>query len=265
MFGTLVWKSLIGSRARFAVALAAVAVPAAMVTAAANFTLDAEAKMSRELRTGGPNLILEARPGLRAMDPAERSRARAMLPPILAEGPVDRPGRLELSAGGTYGEIEAAVARIHAASSTLRARTVPVIAAKEGAVLGKLRGLFVLIGALVLSASGLAMATALTASVSERRQEIGLLQALGAARGRVVGLFAGQVGLLLAIGVAVGAAAGMALSAAMVRGVFGVPAGVRPAAVAAAAVACAALAFLASIVPVRRALAVEPARVLKGE
>ncbi len=265
MFGRIVWRSLVGSRARFAVALAAVAVPAALVTATANFTLDAEAKMTRELRAREPNVILEARPGLRAMDEGERGRAVALLPGVLARGPVDRPERLELSAAGAAEEIEAAIARINAGSGTLRARTIPVIAAKEGAVLGKLRGLFALIALLVLATSGLAMATALASGVSEQREEIGLLKALGAAHGAVIRLFAGQVGLLLGMGVALGAAAGLALSWVMVRSVFGVAGGFRPAAVAAAAGACAALAFLASIVPVRRALAVEPARVLKGE
>ena len=81
----------------------------------------------------------------------------------------------------------------------------------------------------------------------------------------VLRFFAAQVGVLLAAGIAIGTAAGLVLSNAMSRSVFHLSTDVRPGAVALAAGACAAMAFLASIVPVRRAFGVNPAQVLKGE
>jgi putative ABC transport system permease protein len=131
--------------------------------------------------------------------------------------------------------------------------------------MGKLRGLLGLMGLLILASSGLAMTMALVSAVAERRMEIGLLKALGSTRSKVLGFFATQVGLLLAAGVGLGAAVGLALSDVMSRRVFGLSTEVRVGAVAAAAGACALMAFLASIVPARRAFAIEPARVLKGE
>jgi putative ABC transport system permease protein len=118
---------------------------------------------------------------------------------------------------------------------------------------------------LILGSSGLAMMMALTSSVAERRTEIGLLKALGSTQTIVLRFFAAQVGIILAVGIGLGAVAGLVLSDVMSRGVFGLSTEIRPGAVAAAAGACAVMAFLASIVPARRAFAVEPARVLKGE
>ena len=261
----MVWKSLAGSRGRSLLALAAVLVPAALVTATANFALDAESKMTVELRRQGPNVILEVRRGVARMDPVELDRALKHLPGILSTGPTNRPDRVEVGAAGTTAEIDAALRKIEVESRSLQARTIPVIAAREGALMSKLRGLFELMALLILASSGLAMTMALTSSVAERRAEIGLLKALGSTRGLVLRYFAAQVGILLAAGLVLGAVVGLVLSNAMSRGVFGLPTELRPGAVALSALACAAMAFLASIVPVRRAFAIQPAVVLKGE
>jgi putative ABC transport system permease protein len=259
-----VWKSLVGSRGRSLLALAAVLVPAALVTATSNFALDAESKMTVELRRRGPNVILEVKRGVAAMDPAEVDLALQRFPSILSKD-AKRADRIELAAGGSSEEISAAVEKIARQSKTLQARTIPVIAAQDGALMAKLRGLFQLMALLILASSGLAMTMALTSSVAERRSEIGLLKALGSSQALVLRFFAAQVGVLLVAGLALGAAAGLLLSNVMSRSVFDLPTEVRPGAVLVAAGACAAMAFLASIVPVRRAFAVQPAVVLKGE
>ena len=264
MFARMVVRSLLEGRSRFALAWAAVVIPSAIVTATANFALDAEEKMTRELRTLGPNVLLEVRRGVPGMDPAEVERARGELPGILGTATV-RTDRMELSVSGSYDEIDRSLGRINGRSRTLKGRPIPVIAAREGLVLGRLRGLLTMISGLVLGASGLAMAMALAASVAERRSEIGLLRALGATGPRVVGFFAAQVGVLLALGLGVGAAAGVALSSVMSRGVFGLPAQLRPEALGVALVGCGVMGLVASIVPVRRALGIQPALVLKGE
>lgn len=265
MLTRMVWKSLTGSRGRSLLALASVFIPAALITAAANFALDAEIKMTTELRRQGPNLILEARRGFVAMDPVELDRALRQFPGILARGPVDRADRVEVAVSGSFDRIDAAVRTIGGEARTLQARTLPVIAAREGALMGKLRGLFEFMALLILASSGLAMTLALASGVAERRTEIGLLKALGSTRAFVLRFFAAQLGVLLGVGVLVGSVAGLLISDVMSRGVFGLSTEFRPGAVAAAAGTCTVMAFVSSIVPVRRAFAVEPARVLKGE
>src|ERR1043165_7542785 len=168
MFSRLVWRSLVASRARFALALAAVLVPAALVTGTANFALDVESKMTREIRSHGPNVILEVKRGMRAMDEGELARAERTLSSVRTGA---SPGRVELSAPGTYEEIESALLMIGQASKTVQGRTIPLIAAREGAVIVKLRGLLAMIVGLILASSGLAMALALAAGVAERRPE----------------------------------------------------------------------------------------------
>ncbi|HXX95352.1 MAG TPA: FtsX-like permease family protein [Planctomycetota bacterium] len=260
----MAWRSATASRLRFAIAAAGVFIPAALVTATANFALDVESKMTRELRSSGPNVILEVRRGTREMDPAELARALRLLPGVLGTA-MSRPDRVELSVSGSYPQIEAALAAIGEGSRTLQARTIPVIAAREGRVLAKMRGLLALMGALILAAGGLAMALGLAAGVAERRPEIGLLRALGATGGRVVRFFAVQAGLVLALGMVAGVLAGTVLSDLMCRSVFGIGAELRPAAVAVAVGACVAVTLGASIVPLRRALRIDPALVLRGE
>jgi hypothetical protein len=266
MLAHLVLRSLFGGRARFGVALAAIAVPAALVTAAANFTLDAGAKMTREFRLGAPNVILENRPGAPGpLDETQVSRALSLLPGVLAPDPRPGPCRRELAVAGTAREILEAIDRINAGEFALRARIVPILAAKEAAVLGKLRSLLLLVLALILAASAIAMGASLTAVVTERRTEIGLLKALGASEAKVQELFLSQIGLLLALGLVGGGAIGVGLSDVMGRGVFGAGTTLRPAALGIAALACALVAGLSSIVPLRRAFRVEPALVLKEE
>lgn len=265
MFGQIVWKSLVGGGSRSLLALATVLVPAAVVTATANFALDAEIKMTAELRRQGPNVILEVRRGQAAMDPGELETALRRFPGVLARGPVDRPDRLEVSTGGAAAEVAAAADQVTRQSRTLQARVIPVIAAREGELMGKLRGLFELMAVLILASSGLGMTMALASDVAEHRAEIGLLKALGSTRAFVLRLFAAQVGVLLAAGLLGGIAAGLVLSSAMSRSVFGLPTEFRPGAVVLAVLASGVMALGASILPVRRAFSIEPAAVLKGE
>lgn len=58
MFAAMLGRSLLHNRRRVAVALASIIVPAALVTAAVNFTADARQKMRHELRQGGPNVVI---------------------------------------------------------------------------------------------------------------------------------------------------------------------------------------------------------------
>lgn len=58
MIGRLVLGSLWNRRGRMAVACVALLVPAALVTGASNFLLDADAKLRTEVRRRGPNLVV---------------------------------------------------------------------------------------------------------------------------------------------------------------------------------------------------------------
>jgi putative ABC transport system permease protein len=116
--------------------------------------------------------------------------------------------------------------------------------------------------ALVLAAVGLY--GLLTYSVQQRRHEIGIRMALGARGRHVRRLVAGQALTLTAAGVALGLAGAMALSRWLAALVFEVPV-TDPATFVLMAGLLLAVAVVAGLVPVRRAVRVEPLEVLRYE
>jgi predicted lysophospholipase L1 biosynthesis ABC-type transport system permease subunit len=101
-------------------------------------------------------------------------------------------------------------------------------------------------------------------AVSQRRREIGIRMALGAATGDVRLLFVRRALVLAGIGVAVGAIAGAGLAPLMRSQIFGVSS-LDPITHAAVALSLLSAAGLASYVSARRASSLNPVEVLKGE
>src|SRR5262245_7862021 len=124
-----------------------------------------------------------------------------------------------------------------------------------------LAGLFGMI-ALILAAIGLYGVTAYT--VARRRSEIGVRMALGADRGRVIGLVLGGAFKRVAIGLVIGAplavGAGYLLSAQLYGVSFW-----DPVALSVAAAALAFAAFVATVVPASRAAALAPMIALRTD
>jgi putative ABC transport system permease protein len=121
---------------------------------------------------------------------------------------------------------------------------------------------FFAVTALFLAALGLY--GVISYSVAQRTREIGIRVALGAERGAVMRLVVGQGFRLAAIGVGLGVA-GALLGGRMIQSqLFGVRAD-DPLTIALTAVALLAAAFLASYLPARRAIRVDPAVTLRSE
>jgi putative ABC transport system permease protein len=174
--------------------------------------------------------------------------------------PLDRAAETtELGVPGSVAEVEAVAAAIPGA------RVVRQIADTEGGLVRRLTLVFALVAAFVLGISALSMATALSAAVIERRREIGLLKALGASDLGVMRLFAGELAVVGGLGLVAGIALGLGLSRVLSRAVFGVGADIRAGAIAVAVVACAVVAVAGSLVALRGAVRLQPARVLREE
>ena len=124
--------------------------------------------------------------------------------------------------------------------------------------------LLAVFGALAMLLAAVGLYGVVAYSVAQRTREIGIRVALGAGRGDVLWMVLGHGLRLTALGIA----AGLALSAAGTRALGGLLLGVSPLdppAFAAAALAWTAIAMLASYLPARRAMRVDPSVALRWE
>jgi putative ABC transport system permease protein len=170
-----------------------------------------------------------------------------------------------LSIEGGPAAVESAAAKIAGAFPGVTARALRPIALAEGAILGRLDRMMLLLTLVVLVLSGLCLVTTLMSMVVERESEIGLARAIGAGDGEIFKMFLGEVGLLGTIG----ALAGIALGAGLVRLIgsrlFGAPIEPRLSIVPAVLGASLLICLVAVIIPLRRALSIQPAAALRGE
>ena len=162
-------------------------------------------------------------------------------------------------------QLTALVDSINASVPSVRAQTVKRLVQSDSGVIDMLRSLLGLITVIVLALTTIGVSTTMIAVVTERRNEIGLRKALGATSRSIMGEFMGEGVALGAIGGLVGAAAGYALAAAISWNVFHRAVAVHPLILIATVVSSVAVAVVACLPPVRRALAVDPALVLRGE
>lgn len=148
-------------------------------------------------------------------------------------------------------------------SATIRA--VRQLSAGDGEVLRRLRLLLVTVTIVSLVAAILCSMSTLTDLVLERTKEIALLRALGAGRRDLVRLFALEAVVLGAVGGLAGLVVGTIAAQAIGLGVFGTTIRIAPLVPPMIVVLGVATALVASVLPLRRALAIEPAPVLRGE
>jgi predicted permease len=116
--------------------------------------------------------------------------------------------------------------------------------------------------ALMLAATGIYGVMAY--SVAQRTHEMGLRLALGAARGDVLRMVLGQAARLAAAGIIIGLAGALMLTRWMSTLLFGVEA-TDPATYAGVACGLAAIALIASALPARRAMRIDPIVALRQE
>jgi putative ABC transport system permease protein len=116
--------------------------------------------------------------------------------------------------------------------------------------------------ALVLAAIGIY--GVVSYSVAQRAREIGIRMALGAHRGDVLRLVLAQGGKMSLTGIAIGAIASAGLTRLMANLLYGVSA-VDPATFAVVAFVLAVIAMVASYLPARRALRMDPLVALRNE
>lgn len=155
--------------------------------------------------------------------------------------------------------------QIEEALPSTAAKPVWRVADSEGKMLGKVSGLMFLVALAALLSAGLTVWSVMTAMVLERRQEIAIMQAIGGGGWLIAALFTFEVALEGAVGGVIGSLGGAALIDWVGRSVFDSGGGIAPL-LGPMVVAVAVLVAIGGAAhPIRRALLMEPARVLRGE
>jgi putative ABC transport system permease protein len=143
--------------------------------------------------------------------------------------------------------------------------TITQLTNAEMSTLDKYQSMMALVTAVALLASTMGIFTTMTANVTERRREIGLMKSIGAENRSIAALFLAEATLTGLIGGIGGFGVGIVLAQFIGLRVFSTTIPLRWEVLAVAIPIAIGVSLLASALPVRRATAVEPAIVLRGE
>src|ERR1700704_1054251 len=177
------------------------------------------------------------------------------------------PGKVSLvqvSVAGTPRQIRDYIAALAQTIPSADAHGLRQFTDAEAKIYNRVSGLLTATTALVLALTGLCVMAAMTNVAMERKNDVGLMKAIGGATRRVLRLFLAEAALLGLAGGMIGAAAGIFLSIDLGKAVFGVAA--RPRLILyPVAVALTIIVAILSAYPLRRLASIRPASVFRGE
>ncbi len=173
-------------------------------------------------------------------------------------------GLVQLSVRGTAKSISNYAARLATALPAYEVRPIRQVTEAEGDLLNRIRLLIVSMVLLILILTALCVLATMAALAMERRQDVGLMKALGGSIARIVALFMAEVGVLGAAGGFVGAIMGIELSRWMGQRVFGTAISTRWE-IFPLTIALMVAVALAGALPLRLLGKVKPAVIFRGE
>jgi putative ABC transport system permease protein len=147
----------------------------------------------------------------------------------------------------------------------IEAKPVKQITEAEMNLLAKTEKMMLFIAIVVLIASAFGMMSTMTTSVIERTKEIGLMKAIGAKDKEIAFLFLAESIIAAIIGGIIGFFVGLIIAQILGISVFGTSISPKIIVFPIAITVAIFVAVISSIMPIRRAISVEPAEVLKGE
>lgn len=154
--------------------------------------------------------------------------------------------------------------QIHEALPNVRAEQIRQVAQSEGRVLSRISGLMLLITITSLIAAALAVSSAMTTSILERRSEVGLMKSLGASAGSIATLFLTEASILALISGTAGFLCGALLARAIGITIFSSPMAATPLLIPIILALAVIVTFAGSAVPIRNASRLDPVLVLRG-
>ena len=145
------------------------------------------------------------------------------------------------------------------------AEQIRQVAQNEGTVLARIQGLMLLITLAALFASSLAVSAAMATAIFERRREVGLMKALGAANSAVAAVFFAEAALLALFGGLAGFFAGSALARLIGRSIFASRIAIQPVLFPVILGIAVLVTFAGSAAAIRRAVQFDPVFALRGD
>lgn len=177
------------------------------------------------------------------------------------------PGRvsvIQLTLRGTSQELNSYIGHLQQRFPDVEVRPIRQFTEGEARLYGKISGILTATVAVVLVLTALCVMAAMTNVAMERKNDVGLMKAIGGSVRRVLRLFLAEAALLGLAGGLIGAAIGIVISIGLGKAVFGVAAQPRlivyPISVALTVI----VAILAAY-PLRRLVQIRPAAVFRGE
>jgi putative ABC transport system permease protein len=171
---------------------------------------------------------------------------------------------IQMNVPGTPRSIETYCAELQKQLPELNVRPIRQFSEVQGKIYEKISGLLTATVVLVLILTALCVLAAMTNVAMERRNDVGLMKAIGGASRRVLRLFLTEAALLGLVGGLIGAAVGILLSIGLGKAVFGIAA--RPRLIVyPISVGLTIIVAIASSYPLRRLASIRPASVFRGE
>ena len=172
---------------------------------------------------------------------------------------------VEVSITASQNELKDYIDTIKSQSTTIEPHLIKWVTQSETSVLGKLSSLLYLVTLVVLVLTMICVATTMMTVVMERRKEIGLKKAIGANNKSIAKEFLAE-GLVLGItGGIIGVICGLIFAQVISSNVFGRSIIIEFYLIPSTILISAIVTVIACLIPVKRALDVEPALVLRGE
>ena len=128
---------------------------------------------------------------------------------------------VQLRVDGTSQQVSQTVEKLRKSLSGYEVQPIRAVTQAEGNLLGRTRLLVISMIALILALTALCVLATMAALATERREDAGLMKALGGTIAHIVGLFLAELGVLGATGGLAGCVVGAALAEWIGRRVFG--------------------------------------------
>ena len=179
-------------------------------------------------------------------------------------GAPKRLSQIQLTVSGTPEQIRAFVNTLDRALTEAEVRPLRQFTEAQAKIYFRISGLLTSATAIVLILTALCVMAAMTNIAAERKQDVGMMKAIGGSARGILNLFLTEAVLLGLVGGLIGAAAGIALSMALGKAVFGVAALPRLIVYPISVTLTIIVAILGAY-PLRRLANVRPATIFRGE